>query len=45
MDDDLLEIEGDRDKLVGKIQQRYGRSRDAAETEAKDFYTRRGWDW
>ena len=44
-DDDLLEIEGSRDKLVGKIQQRYGKSRDAAEAEAKDFYGRSGWDW
>ena len=44
-DDDLLEIEGNRDKLVGKIQQRYGRSRDVAEKEANDFYTQSGWEW
>ena len=44
-DDDLMEIEGNRDKLIGKIQQRYGKSKDAAETEAKDFYGRSGWDW
>lgn len=44
-DDDLLEIEGNRDKLVGKIQQRYGRTRDVAEKEARDFYKQSGWEW
>ncbi|TGY90555.1 CsbD family protein [Marinicauda algicola] len=32
-DDDLKIIEGDKDKLVGKIQERYGKSRDEAERE------------
>lgn len=32
-DDDLLAIEGRRDKLVGKIQTRYGISREAAEAQ------------
>lgn len=44
-DDDLLEIEGNRERLVGKLQQRYGRSREDAETEAKKFYDQAGWDW
>jgi len=29
-DDDLLEIEGRRDQLIGKLQQRYGITRDEA---------------
>lgn len=32
-DDDLLAIEGRRDQLVGKIQTRYGISREAAEAQ------------
>ena len=32
-DDDLLHIEGSRDKLVGKVQERYGHSKDDAERE------------
>lgn len=32
-DDDLAEIGGDRDKLVGKLQERYGKSREEAEKE------------
>lgn len=36
-DDDLDQIEGNREKLVGKIQEAYGRSRDAAEKEIKEW--------
>ncbi len=32
-DDDLLEIEGRRDQLVGKIQTRYGITREQAESQ------------
>ncbi|HTB36454.1 MAG TPA: CsbD family protein [Reyranella sp.] len=32
-DDDLLQIEGRRDQLVGKIQTRYGISHDQAEAQ------------
>ena len=32
-DDDLLHIEGSRDKLVGKVQERDGHSKDDAERE------------
>jgi uncharacterized protein YjbJ (UPF0337 family) len=32
-DDDLLAIEGRREQLVGKIQTRYGISREAAEAQ------------
>ncbi|MGD6777328.1 MULTISPECIES: CsbD family protein [Bacillaceae] len=36
-DDDLQQIEGDRDKLVGKIQERHGKSKDEAEREVDDW--------
>ncbi len=36
-DNDLTEINGSREKLLGKIQECYGRSRDAAEEEVKDW--------
>jgi uncharacterized protein YjbJ (UPF0337 family) len=36
-DDDLDQIEGHRDRLVGKLQERYGYSRMEAEREADDF--------
>ena len=34
-DDDLAEIEGDREVLAGKIQEYYGRTREQAEEELK----------
>jgi uncharacterized protein YjbJ (UPF0337 family) len=36
-DDDLLEIEGRRDQLVGKIQTRYGITREEAERQVGNF--------
>ena len=36
-DDDLTVIEGKRDQLVGKIQERYGYAKDQAESEVKDW--------
>lgn len=36
-DDDLDQIEGNREKLLGKIQETYGRSREAAEKELKEW--------
>lgn len=36
-DDDLDVIDGRREELVGKIQQRYGISKEKAEQEANDF--------
>ncbi|MGD1075643.1 MAG: CsbD family protein [Thermodesulfovibrionales bacterium] len=39
-DDDLTEIEGHEDKLVGLLQQRYGYAKDKAEQEYKDFMGR-----
>jgi uncharacterized protein YjbJ (UPF0337 family) len=39
-DDDLTEIEGSRDKLVGKLQERYGWQRAKAENEVDNFLAR-----
>ena len=40
-DDDLLEIEGRRDQLVGKIQTRYGITREAAEAQVGTWEQKR----
>jgi uncharacterized protein YjbJ (UPF0337 family) len=34
-DDDIVKIEGNRDKLLGAIQERYGYTREKAEDEIK----------
>ena len=36
-DDDLDRIEGKRDQLLGILQNRYGRTREKAENELRDF--------
>ena len=36
-DDDIDVIDGRRQQLVGKIQERYGLARDAAESQADEF--------
>ncbi|TXD96929.1 CsbD family protein [Psychrobacter frigidicola] len=36
-DDDLLHVEGSRDKLVGKVQERYGHSKDDAERAVDEW--------
>jgi uncharacterized protein YjbJ (UPF0337 family) len=36
-DDDLDQIEGKRDQLVGAVQKRYGIARDEAERQLKKF--------
>lgn len=36
-DDDLDKVDGSRDELVGVIQERYGKSRDAAEKEVDSW--------
>jgi len=40
-DDDLLEIEGRRDQLVGKIQARYGITREEAESQVGTWEQKR----
>lgn len=36
-DNDLTQIEGHRDQLVGRIQERYGLRQEEAEKQVKDF--------
>jgi uncharacterized protein YjbJ (UPF0337 family) len=40
-DDDVTAIEGDAEKLVGRIQERYGYQRDQAKREVDDFVNSR----
>jgi len=39
-DDDLDRAEGDAEKLVGRVQERYGYQRDQAKREVDDFFRR-----
>ena len=39
-DDELQQIGGEKEKLVGKVQQKYGLARDEAEKEVDDWF-----DW
>ena len=41
-DDDLDKIDGRRDQFLGKLQERYGYSRDVAEQKLTDFTARMG---
>jgi uncharacterized protein YjbJ (UPF0337 family) len=42
-DDDLTAIAGKRDKLEGKIQERYGIARDQARSQIDDWASRQNW--
>ena len=44
-DDDLTVIEGKRDQLVGKIQERYGYQKEAAENEVKAWEDHNKYRW
>ncbi|MGE8548732.1 CsbD family protein [Alcaligenes sp. Marseille-Q7550] len=37
-DDELARVKGDSQQLAGLVQERYGRTREEAEREVKDFY-------
>ncbi|MET4700212.1 uncharacterized protein YjbJ (UPF0337 family) [Constrictibacter sp. MBR-5] len=39
-DDDLTFVEGSRDKLVGRVQERYGVEKDEAERQLQDWESR-----
>jgi uncharacterized protein YjbJ (UPF0337 family) len=41
-DDDLTQIDGNKDKLVGKLQERYGYSKEKAEQEVNHFMNQEG---
>ena len=36
-DDDVTQIQGDTEKMIGKLQERYGYARQQAEKELNDF--------
>ena len=36
-DDEIEEVQGDREALEGKIQQKYGKSKEEAKKEVNDF--------
>jgi uncharacterized protein YjbJ (UPF0337 family) len=42
-DDDLAFINGRRDQLEGKIQERYGVARDQARKDIEDWYSSQTW--
>ncbi|MFU2315613.1 CsbD family protein [Rahnella sp. PCH160] len=44
-DDDLTVLEGKRDQLVGKIQERYGYQKDQAEKELKEWESKNKHHW
>lgn len=39
-DDELMQIEGNRDKLVGKVQEKYAIAREEAEKQVDDWAKR-----
>jgi uncharacterized protein YjbJ (UPF0337 family) len=39
-DDDIQQVEGDSEKLAGKIQERYGIGKDEAKKQVEDFQRR-----
>ena len=44
-DDDMTVIEGKRDQLVGKIQERSGYAKDQAEKEVSDWEHKNDYRW
>ena len=40
-DDDMMQIQGDAQKLIGKLQERYGLKREQAEKDLNDFLDQR----
>jgi uncharacterized protein YjbJ (UPF0337 family) len=44
-DDDLTMLSGKKDELIGKLQERYGYTREQAEREADDWATKSSHEW
>ena len=44
-DDDLDVINGRREQMVGKMQERYGVAKDEAEKQVKDWEARNNYRW
>ncbi|MBK9746146.1 MAG: CsbD family protein [Anaerolineae bacterium] len=42
-DDEIMEMNGERDQLVGKIQQKYGMAREDAQREVDNWSRRVRW--
>ena len=42
-DDDLTAINGQRDQLEGKIQERYGIAKDQVKRDVDDWYNTQSW--
>lgn len=42
-DDEIDQMEGNADVLVGKLQERYGWNREEAERQAREFRTQNNW--
>jgi uncharacterized protein YjbJ (UPF0337 family) len=42
-DDEIDEMEGHAEILAGKLQERYGLSKDDAERQARDFQSQNNW--
>jgi uncharacterized protein YjbJ (UPF0337 family) len=42
-DDEIAQLEGHSEQLVGRLQERYGLQREEAERQAKEFRTRNDW--
>jgi len=42
-DDEIAQLEGHSEQLVGRLQERYGLQREEAERQAKEFRTRYDW--
>ena len=42
-DDEITQLEGHSEQLVGKLQEKYGLEREEAEREAREFRTRHDW--
>jgi len=38
-DDDLTQINGEKDQLIGKLQERYGYNKERAKEEIDNFFT------
>ena len=44
-DDDLDVIDGKRDQMIGRVQERYGIARDEADRQVGDWETRSNYRW
>jgi uncharacterized protein YjbJ (UPF0337 family) len=42
-DDEIAQLEGHSEQLVGKLQEKYGLQREEAERQAKEFRTHNHW--